>query len=531
MERMHRARLSRERNRVLVAGLVLLTASACFDLEVTNPNTLDVARAYQSPISSEASIVGAWKVGASSMQGRVAGGTCSAVPLAAWANELTGTATLNGGLDPMIYAAEPRTALDNTNVQNCATRFAWYDAYSAIAGSREAFQAIVSHGFRYGDTTTVRSGVDTPRLKIFARLIIAIHTIRIGLLYDQGFITDTATNPQEQQNLSPYKDVIAAGVAQMRGVIADALATPDFTTPVTWINQNAITRAEFVRIAQSWIQRAEVYAPRTAEERKAVNWNAVLARADSTISRDFTEKADPNVANTTGTYITLSLSNNTVRINNRFLGPSDTSGEYQKWLALTTATRKAFVISTPDRRIHAAGDPTRAGTRFTRQTTVMGNLGTVGEYLGSWYRGTKYLNAAADSGRNAIVPYITVDEMKFIRAEALYNLGRRAEAAALINPSRIAAGLKAVDANGPPNDGSCVPRKVDGKCGDLFDAIKYEKRMELFPLLPEVSYFDTRGWGELLSGTPIHMPPSGRDLASNGIAIYTFGGGGPGSAP
>jgi hypothetical protein len=121
--------------------------------------------------------------------------------------------------------------------------------------------------------------------------------------------------------------------------------------------------------------------------------------------------------------------------------------------------------------------------------------------------------------------------MNFITAEALYNLGRKAEAAALINPTRIAAGLKAVDANGPPNDASCVPRKPDGNCGDLFDAIKYEKRMELFPLLAEVSYFDTRGWGELLSGTPIHLPASGRDLASNGIAIYTFGGGGPGSAP
>src|SRR5262245_62352862 len=171
MQRTYRARYSRKRSHLAVGALAVVVASACFDLSVTNPNTLDVARAYLSPISSEASIVGAWKVGASSMQGRVAGGTCSAVPLAAWANELTGTATLNGGLDPMIYAAEPRTALDNTNVQNCATRFAWYDAYSAIAGSREAFQAIVSKGHKYGDTTVVKTGADTPRLKIFAKFI------------------------------------------------------------------------------------------------------------------------------------------------------------------------------------------------------------------------------------------------------------------------------------------------------------------------------------------------------------------------
>ncbi len=535
MELNTRARLSRATTRYLAANLAVLLALAlgvgCFDLEVTNPNTLDVDRAYLSPVSSEASVVGGWKVGAGTMQGRTAAGTCPSLPLAAWANELTGTATLNNGLDPMIYTAEPRVALDNTNVQNCVTRFAWYEPYSAMAAAREAYQGIVKYGHRYGDTLVVKTGADTPRLKIFAKFIMAMHLIRIGLLYDQGFVTDTTTNPQLPQELRPYKDVIAAGVAQMRNVIADARATADFTTPATWVNQNPISRDELIRIGLSWIVRAEVYAPRSAAERTAVNWTSVLARLDSTISRDFTEKADPLVAGTSGAYLNLSFANNTVRINNRFLGPADTSGEYQKWLGKTTATRSAFVISTPDRRIHAAGNASAAGTRFARQTTVMGNLSAVGDYLGSWYRGIKYLNAAADSGARAFVPYMTVDEMKFIRAEALFNLGRKAEAAALINPSRVAAGLKPVDANGPPNDASCVPRKLDGTCGDLFAAIKYEKRMELFPMLAEVSYFDTRGWGELLPGTPIHLPPSGRDMASAGIAIYTFGGGGPGSAP
>ena len=265
MDIIRRARLFRAIMRCQLTGLALLLATACFNLDVTNPNALDLSRAYVSPTSAEASIVGAWKVGASSMQGRTAGGTCAAVPLASWANELTVTAALNGGLDPMIYAAEPRTALDNTNVQNCATRFAWYDAYGAIAGSREAFQAIVSKGHKYGDTTVIKTGADTPRLKIFAKFIIAIHTIRLGLLYDQAFITDTSTNPQQQQKLSPYKDVIAAGEAQMRNVIADARAAADFTTPATWINQDAMTRDELIRVAQSWIQRAEVYGARTPE--------------------------------------------------------------------------------------------------------------------------------------------------------------------------------------------------------------------------------------------------------------------------
>jgi hypothetical protein len=519
--------------RLFVKAGVLLAVAGCFDLDVSNPNTLDIDRAYISAASSEASIIGAWRRGGDAMQGRVAN-QCSALPLAFWANELTGTATLNGGLDPMLYNSEPRSAIDNTNVQNCVTRFAWYDSYSAIAGAREAFQAIVAHNHRYGDTTVINGGADTPRLKIFAKFVMAMNTIRLGLLYDQAFITDTTTNPQTDViPLKPYTEVVAAGVAQMRQVMAEAKAVPDFTTPTNWVNQNAISRDELIRIGYSWIQRAEVYVARTPAERAAVNWAAVLARADSTITRDFFEKADPTVSRTAGTYINNSFANNTVRINNRFLGPADTSGQYQAWLGQTIATRAAFTISTPDRRIHAAGNANAAGTRFARQTTPMGSLATAGNYLGSIYRGIRYLNTAADSGARANVPYITVAEMNFIKAEAYIRLGQQASALALINPSRIAAGLKPVTVAGPPNDASCVPRKHDtaGTCGDLLDALKYEKRMELFPLLAEVSYFDTRGWGELISGTPIHLPPSGRDLASFGIPIYTFGGGGPGSAP
>jgi len=122
--------------------------------------------------------------------------------------------------------------------------------------------------------------------------------------------------------------------------------------------------------------------------------------------------------------------------------------------------------------------------------------------------------------------------MKFVRAEALYRLGRGTEAAALINPTRVAANLKAVDANGPPAGRDCVPRKDNGACGDLFDAIQYEKRIELYPYAGgEITWYDARGWGKLVTGTPIHLPVSGRELTTLGLPYYTFGGSGVGSAP
>jgi hypothetical protein len=127
---------------------------------------------------------------------------------------------------------------------------------------------------------------------------------------------------------------------------------------------------------------------------------------------------------------------------------------------------------------------------------------------------------------------MSMDEMKFIRAEALFRVGRFTDAAALINPTRVAAGLRPADANGPPAGADCVPRKDNGACGNLFDAIQYEKRIELFPTEGDISWWDARGWGKLLPGTPYHVPVSGRELISLGIPYYTFGGvGSPGTAP
>jgi len=61
---------------------------------------------------------------------------------------------------------------------------------------------------------------------------------------------------------------------------------------------------------------------------------------------------------------------------------------------------------------------------------------------------------------------------------------------------------------------------------------KYEKGIELFCTASGISYFDRRGWGELVTGTPIHFPLPGQELEILQMANYTFGGvGGPGSAP
>jgi hypothetical protein len=128
---------------------------------------------------------------------------------------------------------------------------------------------------------------------------------------------------------------------------------------------------------------------------------------------------------------------------------------------------------------------------------------------------------------------VTVTEMDLLKAEALIRLGRAAEAVPLINKSRVANGeLPPVTVDGPPDQPGCVPRKLNGACGSLWDALRHEKGIEMVGVDGVTSFFDARGWQTLPENTPIHFPIPGRELATLQLPNYTFGGpGGQGSAP
>jgi hypothetical protein len=76
-----------------------------------------------------------------------------------------------------------------------------------------------------------------------------------------------------------------------------------------------------------------------------------------------------------------------------------------------------------------------------------------------------------------------------------------------------------------------VPKLPNGTCGDLLETLKREKRRELFMTAFGGWYFDSRGWGDLPAGTFLHYPVPAAELEVRQLPLYTFGGGGPGSAP
>ena len=107
------------------------------------------------------------------------------------------------------------------------------------------------------------------------------------------------------------------------------------------------------------------------------------------------------------------------------------------------------------------------------------------------------------------------------------------EAVALINKTRVANGqLPPLTLSGPPDEPGCVPRKLNGLCGSLWDALLYEKGIEMIGVDANVRFFDSRGWQLLPEGSFTQLPVPGRELNTLRLGLYTFGGpGGQASAP
>jgi hypothetical protein len=135
-------------------------------------------------------------------------------------------------------------------------------------------------------------------------------------------------------------------------------------------------------------------------------------------------------------------------------------------------------------------------------------------------------------------PYMVKSELDMLQAEGLYRQGNFAGAGALVNASRTRNGLPAItafDATTPvPGGNACVPKVPVAPfntvaCGNLWDALKYEKRIETAYTHYAPWYLDGRGWGELPKDTPLFWPVPYQDLQSRGAAVSAIYGAGPGT--
>ncbi len=501
-------------------GLALLVAG-CQDLDVINPNRPDAARATTQPLTTESFVATSFRT-----WWPVAGHD----DYPSWAYSTMAREITSGFADfgQLELSTEPRASWNNSqvNTRRFVNETPWFGLYRTVSSVNDVV-ASIDRGL------VIENATRTARAKAMGKFMQGVSYGYIGLYFDKAVITDETTQLDTlgTPQFVPYKDVISASISQLDAAVTIANAQPTMTFPVdAWLFQS-LTKDQFVRVANSFAARFLVYSARTRAERAAVNWNEVIRRIDAGITTDFSPVAQPEILFDDWKRLLARL-----RVAGRpsdfgrpsywLVGPADSTNGWVNWVATPNDNRLPFRMTTKDRRIQGPTGPTSPGKYMGYN---LNNIFAVsrGSYRFSHYFFRRFgVELAWQVGAQ---PAMTVVEMDLLKAEALIRLGRASEAVALINKSRVANGeLPPATIDGPPNTPGCVPRKQNGDCGSLWDALRYEKGVEGVGVSGVVAYFDARGWQTLPEFTPTQFPIPGRELATLRLPLYTFGG--PGGA-
>lgn len=540
-----------------VAALALaMSLGACLDLHVENPNLPDRRRALSDPANVESiAALSTWLRWYSPLHSLAnVAGTFPAI--AGEASNTTLIMNVHWSQDP------PQPFQNDELVSQVWMPRHGYDQWSqCIANANDAL-AQINEGMVI---KTLDPGADvvrdnTDRAWAWAKLWQGVCIGYLALMLDRfALATEEEKLPEgwealrkwETENLQEtnWDKHFPLAIKAIEDAIKRMETGAQWVTPTTWVNGQSYNNQQIIQLGHTLIARMMIYSARTPADRQSkVDWNKVLYHTERGLTYDWGPTLQDGVI-TDPSY--LARLNNTgsgsFRVNYQTIGPADQSGAYQNWIRITPRENaERFLIVTPDRRITGA-TPTSNGA-YIRYVTATGGVDfSRGQQHWSWYGWWRRLNYQGANHLTGHFALATADENRLYRAEALMRLNRVAEAIPLINVTRTRAqrvgttnfptNLPAIPADLGANDrlplvnNACVPRRTDGTCGSVWDALMYERDIELMGIEPTRSWMDRRGFGQLRTGVWVHLPVPARYLTSLGIPKYTFGGiGGEGSA-
>src|SRR5512142_1900385 len=201
-----------------------LGATACADLNVTNPNAPDASRAIQSASDVEGLIGGSyntWFAGVYSYDGPSMFLSNQAFQhTAPWANS---------GME--FYGRLPREAVVNDAADQFYNNFTrpWYRSYRSIAAVSDGLRAIAKP-----DVAKQISAANLARDKAFGYFVLGMSHATIALLYDKGFVVDETVDISTPQTTKDYKAVMTAAMGYFDKALA-LTSGASFTIPTQWI--------------------------------------------------------------------------------------------------------------------------------------------------------------------------------------------------------------------------------------------------------------------------------------------------------
>jgi hypothetical protein len=551
---------------VVLSATTLLAGCRDQPLDVLNKQQPDVLKAYGTPANVE-SIVS--KLFQQMWNGQF--GASDNVQTQSLSMSFESHSQL-GNFGMGTRAAIPRSLIDNSIGNAVASgNFRDFDHMSRV--SRSATNSIAAiERFR---TLPVPLSMGSPardaRAKAWAYFNLGYGMGQLALLYDSAAILTpaTPTDPADPASTPPYSkasDVMDYALKALDSALAIAnspaatTGTNGWPIPADWVSDpgsGGLTLVRFIQVVRSYKAKFRAGVARTPAERAAVDWAQVIGDAAVGITEDFRVQTSVSAGWGAGWISQLRVSSGWSQMTPMILGMADTTGAYDAWLSVPIGQRspQAFtaggqadadrgILRTPDKRFPSG--ETRAA-----QTAVTGNVkggppvgsilyfrnrpsgeDTPAEPWGTWYYDNHRNWAIGAAGSNGPYPLFTVVEIDMLRAEGYLRTGQVALAGPVIDKSRVRAGLPPVtgiaDLTTPvPGGTACVPRVPQAPnytttaCGTIFEAMKWEKRLETSFTGYAQWFIDSRGWGDLVRSTALEWPVPYQELYSRQLPSYT----------
>jgi hypothetical protein len=526
---------------------VMLTACVENPLAVPNPNNPDVEKVYKSPANVETTVSQLFKNHYNGQYGSSDDIWTQSLSMSFESHSQLG----NFGMG--TRAAIPRNPIDNSIGNNVASgNFRDFDHLSR--GNRTATNAIAALNAFAAQTPkiSIGSAARDARAKSFAFFSLAYGLGQLSLIYDSAVIVDASQDNTVVPPFSDYKAVNAAAIANLDSALAiaqsaDAISNGTATwIPTDWMSTSvAVDRETWIRIIRSYRAKYRAGVARTPAERTAVNWAAVIADATNGITADFVVLANTSTGWGSSPISQLRVSSGWSQMTPMILGMADSTGAYDAWLAVPLQQRTPFLLRTADKRF-PSGD-SRAAQQAVTGTSKSGPASgsilyfrnrpsgedTPAEPWGTWFYDNWRFWAIGAGGGNGPFIVFSVAENDLLAAEGYLRTGNIASAATLIDKTRTRAGLPALSGvvtsltQPVPGGAACVPRVPQAPgftttaCGTIFEAMKWEKRVETSFTGYAQWFVDSRGWGDLVQGTALHWPVPYQELYARLLPSYT----------
>jgi hypothetical protein len=552
-----------------LAGMVAALGACEKQLEVTNPNSPETRRVLATPTDAEALLSGYYK---------------------RWHTGVYGGFNVQGITSMLSF--QNYSSLAN-NCQNARTPFTGVsntnNPGNVCAGDQSGLYFVMGEVNRVSSsvlkqladpTFTLGSTARDQRARAFAEFLNGLSLGYQAMIYDSGAVISAGMSSEDAGALVGYQTLIdSAQAAFQRAMDAanDGTVTGvgGFPIPTTWLpSPTSWTSANFVRLIRSYRARLTVNAARTPAERAApcvfaagartcaaANWNFVIADATGGIAADHLLTTSTVGGPGNGYVAQMDTYGLWHQMPAFLIGMADASGtNYDAWVRTPIEARsQPFFMVTPDLRFPQGANRAAQVADFQISScqaaaTVCkryfvnrnGNDQSVGAGWGfSNYDFVRFhswrVAGSGGSAQNGDLVFFTKAENDLLRAEGEFRLGNFATAAGIVNTTRAVAGLAGMASNNTTPAADCVPRVPTGVgygtasatlvCGTLWEALKYEKRIETAYTHHAAWFLDSRGWGDLPKDTPLYWATPYQDLQARGKALNALYGTGPATNP